>query len=798
MIRSTSLRRKPGSSTREQSRLRSKRNPRNRRRLSMEALESRRVLATFLVTTLDDGPIDSTAGDGQLSLREAIEAANMNISVDGSPVGMEGEFLDGFELVMDEILFDGNLQGELNLTEGVFLLEDSVRIRGNGADRVALNAGGASRHFEFAADASGTVEVNNLTLRNGNATGDGGAILMSEQSGLFLTGMNFTNNSASGNGGAVASRSLIIKRSSFVDNSAGGDGGGLFGAAVDASESLFANNFAGERGGGYSTRTFGRVQIRNTTIVGNEAGTNGAGAWHGAFDSSDSITSSIVAGNFLTNGTPKDFGRTSLGDFANEFAQKTSYNIFGTDVTGNGVENQVDVDWKTVVENDGQDPIIADNGGSLPTLRILPDGPAIDAGDPDLPTAFSVDQRSGLFARIEDGDEDGSARVDIGAIEEERTFVRVSIHAVDDIVTEASTVRFRVELNREVPAGQTLAIQLNVSPDSTATNGEDYNFTSQELTFEPGGALSQLIEIPTIGNNFAEPAESLILTATTGQDFALLEASQKTASVTIADDDEAGLVVNKTSMLLHEDGSVTDSFSVALTSPPTGDVEIRFFSKFGTPVNPTRLFFDPQNWNQPQEVSVVAAQNDVAQGDRIEEITVLSDRRSAAPYDDVPRKLIEATLIDDDELGMVIEPITMVSDESGGQASFSLSFKSAFGSGGVIVPIQSLDPSEGVPTVESIMILGSEWNVPRIITIDGIDDADQDGPVEYTIQLGPMTGSNLYADYVGPLVTLVNNDNETDSYDFGDAPTAEQSGFAADYPVSAGSDGARHIVGDLR
>jgi hypothetical protein len=50
-------------------------------------LEERRMMATITVTTRFDDYIHQTEGDGEISLREAIEAANNNISIDGSVAG---------------------------------------------------------------------------------------------------------------------------------------------------------------------------------------------------------------------------------------------------------------------------------------------------------------------------------------------------------------------------------------------------------------------------------------------------------------------------------------------------------------------------------------------------------------------------------------------------------------------------------------------------------------------------------------------------------------------------------------
>ena len=77
------------------------------KKLRLEALEDRRMLAVMLVTDLNDGTLDSLAGDGSLSLREAVEAINTGAPVDGiGPVS--GSFG-----VDDTILFRTSLFGGL-------------------------------------------------------------------------------------------------------------------------------------------------------------------------------------------------------------------------------------------------------------------------------------------------------------------------------------------------------------------------------------------------------------------------------------------------------------------------------------------------------------------------------------------------------------------------------------------------------------------------------------------------------------------------------------------------------------
>ncbi|MEM7473841.1 MAG: GEVED domain-containing protein [Planctomycetota bacterium] len=767
---------------------------RNRWRPKLEALEERRVLATFLVTTLEDAPLGASVGDGQLSLREAIEASNQNVSIDGSPVGMEGFQFDGFDLVTDEIQFASDLTGELQLTQGQFEIFDTLVISGNGADRLSLNANQNSRHFEITSDVL-QLELRNMSLVGGNVDGEGGSIKVAAAATLELIGVRAEGNTAMGNGGAISSSSgIVLRRSSLIGNEAGQDGGAAHVQDIILQDSLLALNTAGGNGGGYYRSGPGTTLVRNATIVGNEATNDGAGVYHVTFGGGDTIVSSIVAGNFLTDGTAKDFRRDSLSSNPS-FLPKPSYNIFGTAIDTNGIENHINIDWKSVVESVDDSPLITDNGGSIPTLRILPDSIAVDAGDPLIASSAVVDVRG--LNRVVDGDEDGVRRVDIGALEEERTFVRVSVEAVEEIVSETGQAQFRVSLNRELPEGETLSVDFSFSPDSTATIGEDFGDSSQTLLFMARESLVQTVDAAILEDSIAEPAETIIATISAERSFAVVDPSKKSASATIADDDEAGFIISKDSLVVQEDGSDTDTFSVVLTGPPSEFVNIGFTSQ-GLVRNPGRLIFLPENWNVPQTVEISAADNNIAFGDTVRELFLSVNRASSSPFDELPSQQVDVLVVDDDVVAMIIEPFSLVSGEDGTKASFAVSFASAFLQGSVTVPVQSLDVSEGLPDVDSLTFTNSNWNIPQIVTVTGIDDAEVDGSQEYQIQLGPMDAGSIYDGFVGPPVTIVNADNESDSFDFGDAATAAQSGFVASYPTSMDEDGARHVIGDLR
>ena len=60
-------------------------------RLHSEQLETRHLLATLVVTDLNDGSLEELSGDNELSFREAVAAINQGTIVDGFAPA-EGDF----------------------------------------------------------------------------------------------------------------------------------------------------------------------------------------------------------------------------------------------------------------------------------------------------------------------------------------------------------------------------------------------------------------------------------------------------------------------------------------------------------------------------------------------------------------------------------------------------------------------------------------------------------------------------------------------------------------------------------
>ncbi|MCH7720171.1 MAG: hypothetical protein IH988_04165, partial [Planctomycetes bacterium] len=145
----------------------------------------------------------------------------------------------------------------------------------------------------------------------------------------------------------------------------------------------------------------------NNTVTGNAATSNSVSEGGGIYNSGGAVnlTNTIVALNTTATSDPDVSGPfTSQGN-----------NLIGDGTGSTGFTDGVNSDQVGT----GGSPInpllgpLQDNGGSTSTHALLTGSPAIDAGNNTGVPA--TDQRG--FARIVDGDLDGTATIDIGAFE---------------------------------------------------------------------------------------------------------------------------------------------------------------------------------------------------------------------------------------------------------------------------------------------------------------------------------------------------------------------------------------------
>ncbi|MEO0483996.1 MAG: choice-of-anchor Q domain-containing protein [Planctomycetota bacterium] len=325
-----------------------------------EALEERRLLATFTVDSLAD-TIDGN--DGVTTLREAIIESNASVET-------------------DLIRFDAALAGgTLSMTMGQFDITRAVRIEGLDAGLLTIDAQGGSRVFDVNLTDGGEVTLSKMTITGGSLSGNnaGAGAAIFNAGTLALRDMVVRDNTISGGsfgfGGGVFAGSgatLTIFNSLITDNTANWGGGVFIESSATATldgVTISGNTVNSDGGGLLAQSAVVNVLVRGSTITNNSTSSaSRSGGLIGEGTDNVVLISTIVAGNTNANG-PADITNTGVDIDA------SSNNLIGVaaEAFTDGLNGNI------VTADPGLLPL-AFYGGDFETHALEADSPAIDAG----------------------------------------------------------------------------------------------------------------------------------------------------------------------------------------------------------------------------------------------------------------------------------------------------------------------------------------------------------------------------------------------------------------------------------
>lgn len=342
------------------------------------------ALADAFLDKPDNSPGDGScrSEDGVCTLRAAIEEANAQPGLRVVSVGT----------------------GVYTLDEGTSIeVTDDLVLVGNGASNSIIDGSDGGTAM-FINDPNVTLRIEDLTLARGRVTAWPGDLVVRRS--------RFTGGVADGFvGGAIIANNLVDIRDTVFDNNRAVSGGAVWAQA--SSSGVFENvTITGNRGGGLYLGG-ADYTLNHVTITGNSGDTGfasgiGGGAMTLANSATATITGSVLAGNYLPAGrldVPVNCNMDVPGALISG-----GDNLFGDLIDCGLTPTAADL---VIADRDADLQPIRFAGSPLPFIAPREGSPAVDAMlGPDCPPVDAIGTE-----RPVDGDNDGFADCDIGAIE---------------------------------------------------------------------------------------------------------------------------------------------------------------------------------------------------------------------------------------------------------------------------------------------------------------------------------------------------------------------------------------------
>ena len=373
------------------------------------------------------------------------------------------------------------------------------------------------------------------------------------------------------------------------------------------------------------------------------------------------------------------------------------------------------------------------------------------------------------------------------------------VRADEDVGDMTFTVTLSVASSNAVTVAYATS---NGTGAGAATAGEDYTLTNGTLTFEAGTTTAQEIRVAITDDAVDEEDEETFTVTLSSASNATLAGGQSTlaATGTITDDDERGVTVSETALDIDEGESGT--YTVVLTSQPTGTVTVAMTTDLvdtDVSVDNTSLTFTAGNWNTAQTVTVSAAGDEDAV---VDDAVTLTHTVRGGDYGSVSADPVEVTIVEDDTPTLSMADVR--ADEDVGEMVFevtlslassnevTVAYATSNGTGaGAATAGEDYTEKTGTLTFEAGTTTAQEIRVP--ITDDAVDEEEEE---TFTVTLHSAANATLAGAQatLAATGTIVDNDDPAVTVAFATGTyTATEGGAAATVQVQLSGDPERTV-----
>jgi len=329
----------------------------------------------------------------------------------------------------------------------------------------------------------------------------------------------------------------------------------------------------------------------------------------------------------------------------------------------------------------------------------------------------------------------------------------------------SGTAGYFLTVSLSNPSYQNIMVDVNYA-DLGATYLTDYGL-SNTVTIVAGSTTNTTYTYIIYGDTLDEPNEDFSLTLGTVSGGTATIGASDTITITILDNDSAGYDLDSSGVTAISEPNTTTSFTIRLTSSPSGPVTMAFESDDATEcaLSPTSFVFDNTNWNNLQTITITAQDDLIADGAQTCNVSARLVGGTPSEYLVVPNPVFPVTVNDNETAGydLNISGVTAIS-EPNTTTSFTIRLTS-LPSSPVTMAFESDDATECALSPTSFVFDNTNWNNIQTITIIAQDDLIVDGAQTCNVSARLVGGTpSEYLVVPNPVFPVTVNDNEIAGY----------------------------------
>lgn len=317
---------------------------------------------------------------------------------------------------------------------------------------------------------------------------------------------------------------------------------------------------------------------------------------------------------------------------------------------------------------------------------------------------------------------------------------------------------------------KTAAIKLSLRSKPTApvtitvTSSDDTEASVNPATFEiqpDHWNVMQTIEVTGVADYIVDGNQAYQVTLRATSEDANYNDVSTVVNGTNEDVDKVGVSVTCSDCKTQESGT-TALIDIKLNTKPSANVVISAKASDETEgeIETGSLTFTPENWNQPQTLTVKGVPDDEVDGNVTYPVS-FSAASSDKDYDGIAIASVNVENQDIDKAGIALDkPQSLMTTESGGSVSFGLKLNSKPAKD-VKIALISTNTNEGVLDRSELVFNRTNWQTVQTVKVTGIDDDIQDGDIAYSVVMTVDSEDTNYSALALDSIALVNQDNDT-------------------------------------